>query len=293
MSTEKRKRHRRPPASEITPQTPIWCPACQAEHPASDFNKESRKFSGLHGICREAQRRARQTVEGRRKTSERNKRRWADPQYRAKSREWQRQRYERNGTAELKKARARLQAIVDEWKSRGCVDCGYSDIRAIDPDHVDSTTKDGTLSRMVQLCASETRIRRELEKCVPRCARCHRKITELQRRSKLRDRDKLPPSWQQKLDHQDRIDALKLGQGCADCGWRGWARGLDFDHVRGEKVGTISTLIGRGASWMVIVTELLKCECVCANCHRIRTLERGQYDWRRRSRDDRGESEVV
>ena len=27
-------RRRRPPAPDITPETPIWCPACQVEHPA-------------------------------------------------------------------------------------------------------------------------------------------------------------------------------------------------------------------------------------------------------------------
>lgn len=145
MSTDPpRRRHRRPPADAITPDTPIWCPACQEEHPASDFNKESRRYSGLAGICRTAQATARRTPEGRAATAARNRRRWDDPQYRAKSLEWQRQRRERNGAnADLRRARLRLQRIVDEWKAQGCIDCGYDDIRAIDPDHLDSGTKDG------------------------------------------------------------------------------------------------------------------------------------------------------
>lgn len=224
---------------------------------------------------------------------ERNKRRWADSEYRTKSREWRRRRHERVGTADLKKARARLQAIVDGWKSQGCVDCGYSDIRAIDPDHVDPTQKYDNVSRMVTMCASEQRILEELAKCLPRCIRCHRRETQRQRPSKFRQARRLPPSWQRRLDHQDRIDMLKRGQGCADCGWSRWARGLDFDHVRGEKTADISRLIANNRPWLEIVTELLKCECVCANCHRIRTLERGQYDWRRRSCDNGGEGEVV
>ena len=173
-----RRRHRRPPASEITPDTPIWCPACQMFHPASAFNMESRKFSGLAGICRDAQAAKRRTPEGRAATVRRNQRRWADPEYRARSLEWQRARRLRIGaTADLRRARRRLQEIVDEWKEQGCIDCGYDDIRVIDPDHVDSGTKDGHVSRLVQLCASAARIRAELEKCVPRCARCHRLVT--------------------------------------------------------------------------------------------------------------------
>lgn len=274
---DKKKRHRRPPAAEITPTTPIWCPACQQEHPASDFNKESRKYSGLHGVCRESQARARRTPEGKRKTSDRNARRWADPEYRAKSLSWQRERRQRTGTADLRRARARLKRIVDEWKTQGCADCGYDDIRAIDPDHVEPDIKHDNISRMITMCASEARIRAELDKCVPRCARCHRKATHASQPSAMRMAERLPPSWQRRLEHQDRVDRIKLELGCGDCGWRGWARGLDLDHVRGIKVANVSTLIANHKPWAMINDEIRKCECVCANCHRIRTLERGQY----------------
>lgn len=268
-------RHRRPPAADITPETPIWCPECQQEHPASAFNKESRKYSGLHGVCREAQRCARKTPEGVAKTAERNKRRWADPEYRSRSRTWQRGRRVRLGTNhDLARARKRLQSIVQEWKAKGCVDCGYVDIRAIDPDHLDRETKLGHVSRMVQMCASERRIRDELAKCVPRCARCHREVTRRQRPSAMRAAETLPPSWRRLIEFQDRNDRFKLALGCVDCGWRGWARGLDWDHVRGEKHSSIATLINRIRPWTEIVVEMTKCECVCANCHRIRTIER-------------------
>lgn len=185
--SEKRKRRRRPPAAQITPVTPIWCPACQEEHLARAFNKESRKFSGLHGVCRDAQARARQTPEGKAKTTERNQRRWANEEYRGKTRERQRQQRQRHGaTTLLKKSRARLQAIVIEWKEQGCVDCGYPDVRAIDPDHVDPSQKHDNISRMVTMCASAQRIRDELDKCLPRCIRCHRQATREARVSKLR-----------------------------------------------------------------------------------------------------------
>lgn len=273
--SRKPTRKRRPPAGEVGPETPIWCPACRSEHPASAFNKESRRFSGLSGICREAQARQRQTSQGQAKTRRTNRRRWEQPEYREKSREWQRARRVRNGaSADLRRARARLQAIVDEWKRQGCIDCGYDNVRAIDPDHLDAKTKDNHVSRLVQLCASATRIRAELAKCEPRCARCHRDRTKRQRPSLWRSEVRLPASWRRRLDIQDRNDAIKLARGCNDCGWAQWARGLDWDHVRGEKVASIATLIANGRTWIEIEAEMAKCELVCANCHRVRTAER-------------------
>jgi hypothetical protein len=268
-------RHRRPPASTITPDTPIWCPACQIEHPASAFNRESRKHSGLHGVCREAQRRARQTAEGKASTARRNKRRWALAEYRASSVEYQRKRRQiRGSTYDLKRSRARLQALVTDWKGQGCVDCAYTDIRAIDPDHLVGEIKSGHLSRLVQLCTAADKIRAELLKCVPRCARCHRLVTQQQRPSVARAAERLPASWRRRYEFQDRNDAIKLARGCDDCGWAKWARGLDWDHVRGVKVTTIAIMIANGRPWSEIEVEMAKCELVCANCHRIRTCER-------------------
>lgn len=268
-------RHQRPHASAVTPDTPIWCPACQQEHPVSAFNLESRKYSGLHGICREAQRLARQTPTGKEATVRRNLRRWADPGYRAKSLAWAQQRRQRLGaTHDLRRARKRLQSIVIEWKSKGCVDCRYDDVRAIEPDHLEGHEKVDNISRMVTMCASSARIRQELAKCEPRCTRCHRRITAERRISDWRSAPKLPPSWQRRLDHQDYNDKLKLIFGCLDCGWREWARGLDWDHVDGNKISDISKLIANGRPWAEVAREIAKCDCVCANCHRIRTIER-------------------
>lgn len=275
LSRVPKQRRRRPPADEITPDTPIWCPACQCEHPASAFTKETRRYSGLATVCRAARATARQTEAGRAATKERNQARWADPQYRDKSREWQRLRRRRLGaTHDLRRARLRLQAIVDAWKTPGCADCGYANPRGIDPDHRDGTLKVGHVSRLVQLCVSADRLRAELAKCCPRCARCHRRVTQEQRASSWRTTERIPPSWQRRLDMQDRNDAIKLSLGCADCGWAGWARGLDWDHVRGQKVATIAILIANGRPWTDVLAEMDKCELVCANCHRIRTAAR-------------------
>jgi len=75
---------------------------------------------------------------------------------------------------------------------------------------------------------------------------------------------------------QERVGAIK-DVPCADCGGRFPAICMDFDHVRGAKVGNISGMIRKAFSWELILVEIEKCEVVCSNCHRIRTAKRGQY----------------
>ena len=47
---------------------------------------------------------------------------------------------------------------------------------------------------------------------------------------------------------------------------------MDFDHVRGAKVANISALLGGPRA--LLDAELLKCELVCATCHRQREMNR-------------------
>jgi hypothetical protein len=56
---------------------------------------------------------------------------------------------------------------------------------------------------------------------------------------------------------------------CVDCGEARW-QVLEFDHVRGEKLGSISNMLHR-FRLETIIEEIAKCEVRCANCHRIRT----------------------
>jgi len=72
-----------------------------------------------------------------------------------------------------------------------------------------------------------------------------------------------------------KADAIKLGRGCADCGYRTAATALEFDHLPGTaKVREVSHLYGNCA-WTAVAAEIAKCEVVCANCHKIRSDKRG------------------
>ena len=65
---------------------------------------------------------------------------------------------------------------------------------------------------------------------------------------------------------------------CVDCGETDPVV-LDFDHVRGTKVHTISDLLQTRESPALVAAEVAKCQIRCANCHRRRTAEVG--NWRR------------
>lgn len=69
----------------------------------------------------------------------------------------------------------------------------------------------------------------------------------------------------------EELNAYKLKQGCSDCGYAEHPAALEFDHVYGEKLSTISRLCGNSKKMW---EEVAKCEVVCSNCHSIRTWQR-------------------
>lgn len=69
------------------------------------------------------------------------------------------------------------------------------------------------------------------------------------------------------------IASLKTGP-CVDCGGRFHHAAMDFDHVNGDKKFCIASR--KTASIDDILEEVVKCELVCSNCHRIRTWKRKQ-----------------
>lgn len=62
---------------------------------------------------------------------------------------------------------------------------------------------------------------------------------------------------------------------CVDCGNTD-IRVLEFDHVKGQKLGNISHAVHQTWSKEKLLNEIAKCEVRCCNCHRIVTIERRQ-----------------
>jgi hypothetical protein len=60
--------------------------------------------------------------------------------------------------------------------SNACVDCGESDLRVLEFDHVRGR-KQGNITTLVRAGAPMERILSEIAKCEVRCANCHRRKT--------------------------------------------------------------------------------------------------------------------
>jgi hypothetical protein len=69
--------------------------------------------------------------------------------------------------------------VLDHLANHPCIDCGERDIVVLDFDHVRGVKLDA-VSRMIFGGTSERRLRAEIDKCVVRCANCHRRKTALE-----------------------------------------------------------------------------------------------------------------
>lgn len=77
---------------------------------------------------------------------------------------------------------------------------------------------------------------------------------------------------------QEYVEKVKAESGCMDCGLRPeYSQVLEFDHRPDEvKLFHISDRMGSGAM-EEFIAEIAKCDIVCANCHRVRTVIKNQF----------------
>lgn len=87
------------------------------------------------------------------------------------------------------------------------------------------------------------------------CLRCLSKY-QANRNKRVRNRNKI------------KLDEYKVERGCVDCGFNVHPAALEFHHIKGKKEFNISQ--GKHLGWNTILSEIAKCEVVCANCHRMR-----------------------
>ena len=76
-----------------------------------------------------------------------------------------------------------------------------------------------------------------------------------------------------KQEMVEEVARLKAKTPCTDCGRKHKPWKMQFDHVRGKKIGNIAQLM-RCGSPSKLRKEIAKCEIVCANCHADRTHRR-------------------
>lgn len=78
-----------------------------------------------------------------------------------------------------------------------------------------------------------------------------------------------------KQEKKDLLTYIKESTPCADCDQSFPSCCMDFDHLdKDTKTTEVGTLVFYNAPWEEVETEIGKCELVCSNCHRIRTVTR-------------------
>jgi hypothetical protein len=92
-------------------------------------------------------------------------------------------------------------------------------------------------------------------------------------------RDKEKQYARQKMHRDKNAENLwnfLTSSSCKDCNTTD-PRVLEFDHLGDKSFNVSRAVSGSTRSWETILKEISKCDIVCANCHRIRTQERGNY----------------
>lgn len=127
------------------------CCTCHEVRPLSDFNVRTAARDGRQSRCRQC------------------------------SRQW----YLENRAAHRANVRRRQAVVKREYKRRigehllanPCVDCGETDLRVLDFDHLDASTKRTEVAKLVNAAGRWSDIELEIAKCDVRCANCHRRVT--------------------------------------------------------------------------------------------------------------------
>lgn len=71
------------------------------------------------------------------------------------------------------------------------------------------------------------------------------------------------------------LKELKEKTPCSDCRKNYPFYVMEFDHREGvHKIDNISAMVANTRPLLIVQEELLKCDIVCANCHRQRTYIR-------------------
>jgi hypothetical protein len=144
-------------------------------------------------------------------------------------------------------------------------------------DHRDPATKSFRVTAGRAMLMSTTKLMSEVAKCDIVCSNCHRLRTQALWVGRPRKRTYTAPSSARKAvvwkAHSELLARLR-DVPCADCGVRFPKAAMDFDHRDpATKTYTVSRMVGR-ATYSQILSEVAKCDIVCANCHRMRTYQR-------------------
>ena len=104
------------------------------------------------------------------------------------SRAYVRDHYSRNKRYYVDKAQARKafylprlhEHLLEYLRTHPCVDCGETDLAVLEFDHIEPRAKKANVGDLIKRRRGWRIISAEIEKCVVRCANCHRRRTAQQ-----------------------------------------------------------------------------------------------------------------
>jgi len=170
----------------------------------------------------------------------------------------------RLSTIREKRVKARLYAFITGLKEgKPCVDCGnIYEPHCMEFDHLGG--KKHPVSSMVAMKASRKRVLEEVSKTELVCTLCHRFRTFFRRLEKRTATTPPKPQYVLVLRAKCRP--------CSECGVRRPFYQTDLDHLD-PHLKSFSLSNARNFSCEAVAAELLKCQLLCALCHRRKTYQ--------------------
>lgn len=126
------------------------CTVCKVEKSLTEFNKHKARKDGLQTICKTC-------------TRERFN------AYYANNREKQRKSVRERNLRIIKECR---EYLAQHFSDNPCVDCGETDIRVLEFDHVRGGKLNG-VAGLIRSGKGLSAVKAEIEKCEVRCKNCH------------------------------------------------------------------------------------------------------------------------
>jgi hypothetical protein len=132
------------------------CTVCGLSKDPSDYFYRNKHSEKLHAQCKQCY-------------LEKRRLKWKEYYYKHGSK------YRENATIRNRKLKNKLRSQMLEYLSdKSCLNCGISDVRVLDFDHIDPLTKSFSIARAIADITSWDKILIEIDKCQILCANCHK-----------------------------------------------------------------------------------------------------------------------
>lgn len=233
------------------------CTKCLIFKPKDEYHKSAKEI-GIREVCkfcRTIERRQRYLASVEKEAEYQRNYKLNNPQRRAEQ-----------SIKSSRKLYKKFRLFLNKIKDVECLDCKIKyPPPAMDFDHRDPSNKSFNISEARHI--NKNLLLKEIRKCDIVCANCHR-IREASRRSTIKE-----------MYYAYLINPYKEDP-CMDCNKKYPSFVMDFDHRDpSTKCFHISKPKFRTKNQkQELIDEIMKCDVVCANCHRIRTFVKEDHE---------------